>query len=272
MKRSSLAHSEHRPAREPPDPPPTGTEESRPSSAGDPGRRRDTGGSRWTIPFLIGLATVTAAGFGWRAAQIGSTASYDDRQSISETVSVERAAVDRAVALVAQAREYVRYTADYAVAAALDREADRLAAGGAGRLAAVSRGEAAALREGATRRAAEAGVFGRSTIGSDLLRPAATPRPFDYQVRARTLAAEQSGALDSPASLDPAHWARAADEIRVRVRGLTRWAFVLLVAVLAYTLAEVSTRPRLSSVLLGCGIAVYLSGLVGGLATVFFAT
>jgi hypothetical protein len=133
---------------------------------------------------------VTAAGLSWRAAQIGSTAAYDDRQSISETVSVEQAAVARAVAVAADAREYSRYRADYAVAAALDREAARLAAGGADRLAAVSRGEAAALREGATRRAAQSGVFGQSTIGSDLLRPTAAPRPFDYRAQARALAAQ----------------------------------------------------------------------------------
>ena len=144
---------------------------------------------------------MTAAGFGWRAAQIGSTAAYDDRQSIGETVSVEQATVERAVTVAAQAREYVRYRADYAVAAALDREAARLAVRGAGRLAAVSRGEAAGMREGATRRAAEAGVFGRFTIQSNLLEPTVTPRPFDYRTRARALAAEQSTALDSPAGL-----------------------------------------------------------------------
>jgi hypothetical protein len=60
---------------------------------------------------------------GWRAAQIGSTAAFDDRQSISETVSVEQDAVARAVAVAADAREYVRYRADYAVAAALDYRA-----------------------------------------------------------------------------------------------------------------------------------------------------
>jgi hypothetical protein len=226
--------------------------------------------ARWTIAFLIGLATVTAAGFGWRAAQIGSTAAYDDRQSISETIAVEQAAVERAVTVASQAREYVRYRADYAVAAALDREADRLATAGQGRLAAVSRGEAAGLRDGATRRAAAAGVFGRFTIQSDLLKPTAKPRPFDYRARARELAAEEAGTLDSPASLDPGHWARAAEDIRTRVRGLTRWALLVLVAVLLYTLAEVTTRRRLGYVLLGCGVAVYLAGLVGGLTTEFF--
>ena len=115
--------------------------------------------------------------------QIGSTAAYDDRQSISETVRVEQGRVERAITVADEAREYGRYRADYAVAAALDREADRLTAGGAARLAGVSRGEAAALREGATRRAAQAGVFGRFTIGTDLLRPTPTPRPFDFTTR-----------------------------------------------------------------------------------------
>ena len=125
--------------------------------------------AKWTIAFLIGLATVTAAAFTWRAAQIGSTAAYDDRQSISETVRSEQGEVERTMAIAAAAREYVRYRADYGVAAALDREAAGWRSRGSSRLADVSRAEAAALREGATRRAAEAGVFGRATIGSDLL-------------------------------------------------------------------------------------------------------
>jgi hypothetical protein len=227
---------------------------------------------RWATAFLIGLATVTAAGFGWRAAQIGSTASYDDRQSIGETVSVEQARVQRAVTVASEAQEYVRYRADYAVATALDREADRLDARGARQLAAVSRGEASALREGATRRAAQAGVFGPSTIGTDLLNPTAKPRGFDYRARTRALEAEQSAGLLSPASLDPDRWASAATHIRVRVNGLTRWAFLVVVAVLLYTLAEVTNRRRLGYVFLGCGLVIYLVGLVGGLTTDFFGT
>ena len=226
---------------------------------------------RWAIAFLIGLATVTAAGLGWRVAQIGSTAAYDDRQSIGETVRVQQARVERAVTVAAQAREYVRYRADYATAAALDREARQLAAHGAGRFAAVSRGQATALRLGATRRAAQAGVFGSFTIGTDLLQPKAQPRPFDYRARARELAADMSTGLDSPANLDPDHWARAAEHIRTRMRGLTRWAFLLLLAVFCYTAAEVATRPRVVYVLLGCGLAIYVAGLAVALSTVFFS-
>lgn len=225
---------------------------------------------RWTVAFLIGVATVTAAGFGWRAAQIGSTAAYDDRQSIGETVAVEQATVERAITVAAAAREYVRYRADYAVATALDREAARLKAAGAARLALVSSSEARELRLGATRRAAQAGVFGSATIGGDLLRPTPKPRDFDYRARSRALEAEASAAIASPVSLDPDRWSRAAVDIRTRIRGLVRWAFLVVLAVLTYTLAEVTTRRRRAYVLAGCGVAIYLTGLIGGLATVFF--
>ena len=227
--------------------------------------------AKWAIAFLIGLATVTAATFSWRAAQIGSTAAYDDRQSISETVRVEQAEVERTIAVAAAAREYVRYRADYGVAAALDREAARLAAFGASRLADVSRAEADALREGATRRAAEAGVFGRSTIGTDLLKPSATPRSFDIRARRRALEAEQSTALDSPGRLNPSGFARQADDIRHRVNGLVRFAFMIAFAVLLYTLAEVSTRRRRAATFAAAGIVVYAVAVVGCLSTYFFA-
>lgn len=207
---------------------------------------------------------------GWRAAQIGSTASFDDRQSISDTVAVQQARIQRAVEVAAEAQEYVRYRADYAVAAALNREAARLAAGGAPQLAAVSHGEAAALREGATRRAAAAGVFGQSTIGTALLEPTAKARSFDYRARVRELAVTESTGLDSPGSLDPAHWAAAAVHTRVRVNDLTRWAFFCVCAVLLYTVAEVASRPRVGWVALVFGLVVYLAAVGGALSTVFF--
>ena len=228
-------------------------------------------GTRWAIAFLIGLATVTAAGYGWRAAQIGSTAAFDDRQSISDTIAVEQAGVERAVTLADQAREYVRYRADYVTAAALDRTAARLAAAGAAGQASLAHAEARQLRLGATRRAAQAGVFGRATIGSDQLVPTSAPRPFDYRARGRALEIEASASIDSPANLDPDRWAAEAVSIRDRMGGLTRWAFLMLAAVLLYTVAEVATTRRsVTYALVGVGLAVYAVGLVGGLSTSFF--
>lgn len=184
---------------------------------------------------------------------------------------MEQETISRTAAVAADAREYVRYRADYATAAALDREAARLAAAGAPRAAAVSRAEADALREGATRRAVASGVFGQFTVGSDLLQPTAEPRPFDYRKHARALAEEQSVALDSPAHLDPESWAAAANDIRSRVRSLARWAILMLVAILLYTIAEVTLPRRAAYLLVVCGLVVYVTGVVIGLTTVFFA-
>ena len=96
------------------------------------------------------------------------------------------------------------------------------------------------------------------------------PRPFDYRRGRGRWRRRQAASLDSPGNLDPDRWARAAIDIRVRVNGLIRWAFLVLVAVLLYTLAEVSTRPRVVYAFAGAGLAVYLAGVVGGLTTVFF--
>jgi hypothetical protein len=52
---------------------------------------------------------------------------------------------------------------------------------------------------------------------------------------------------------------------------LIRWAFLSVVAVLLYTVAEVTTRKRVAWAALGCGLAVYLTALVGALSTVFFS-
>jgi hypothetical protein len=212
---------------------------------------------RWAILFLVGVASVTATAFGWRAAQIGSDAAFDDRQSISETVRVEQGKVEDTLAVAAQEREYGRYRADYAVAAALDRDGQRV--------------QAASLRRGATRRAASLGVFGPFSIGDDLVRPRHEPRPFNRAARARALAAEESSALDSPGSLDPDRWAAAATAIRVRVNGLTRWALVVLLAIPLYTVAEMGRRRRTMYAFGAAGLVVYLVGLVGGLTSVFWA-
>lgn len=212
---------------------------------------------RWAILFLIGVTSVTATAFGWRAAQIGSDAAFDDRQSISETVRVEGGKVGDTLAVAAQEREYGRYRADYAVAAALDR--------------AGAPAEATKLRAGATRRAASLGVFGTFSIGDDLLRPRRAPRPFDPAARARAVEAEQSTALDSPGALNPDRWATAASDIRVRVNGLTRWAFVALLSIPLYTVAEMAGRKRWMYALGAAGLTVYLVALIGGLTSVFWA-
>jgi len=61
--------------------------------------------------------------------------------------------------------------------------------------------------------------------------------------------------------LDQRDCSGGAAGLRTRVLGLTQWAFLVLVAVLLYTIAEVTTRSRLTYVLAGCGVAVYLDGV-----------
>ena len=200
--------------------------------------------AKWAIAFLIGLATVTAATFTWRAAQIGSTAAYDDRQSISETVRTEQGEVERTIAIAAAAREYVRYRADYGVAAALDREAARLTAAGA---------------DGSpTSRAPRRPRSGKA-------QPAARPRRACSAARRSEAISSSRAPLRAPSisrrggghsrrssrprstrreSSTPRGSQRQADDIRDRVNGLVRFAFVIAFAVLLYTLAEVSTRRR----------------------------
>ncbi len=227
---------------------------------------------QWIIAFLIGLATIGAATFGWRAAQIGSTAAFDDRQSISETIKVEQQDIEVTIAAVGDAREYARYLADYAVAAELDIEAAAIASTGDRRLAAFSRAEAQAVRRGATLRAADTGVFGPFSISDDLRSPRASPRPFDFDAHLVALRAEASTALDSPGKLDPQSWATASEDIRDRVRGLVLWAFLMVAAVLLFTVAEVfSARKYFLYVAGGAGIVVVLSAGIGGLSTVFWA-
>ena len=243
----------------------------KPSSNGQT-RRLDLTAQQWVVAFLIGSATVLAAIFGWRAAAIGSTAAFDDRQSISETTKVEQQRIDIGIGVVGDTREYNRYLADYAIAAELDNQAAALAAAGRAAAAAGNRREARVLRESATERAADAGVFGRFTIQDDLTRPAATPRPFSLEGRVTARAAEVSTGFDSPGKLDPDNWADESEGIRDRIQGLAAWSFMLLGALLLFTVGQVNTHRR--PVFYACmtlGVIVLLTGAIVGFSVDFYA-
>jgi hypothetical protein len=217
------------------------------------------------MAFLIGAATVSAAMFGWRSAAIGSTAAFDDRQSISETIKVEQQRIDIGIAVVGDTREHTRYLADYAAAAELENQGAALAAAGNGAAAGSSRAEARVLRTTATERAVDAGVFGRFSVQDDLRRPTATPRPFSLEERAATRRAEASTDLDSPGKLDPDDWASQAEGIRDRINGLAVWSFMLLVAVFLFTVAQVNSRRRPAFyAFLSLGVVVLLVSAVSG--------
>ena len=238
----------------------------------DEAPRRGLTAQQWVLALLIGLATVMGAFFGWRAAAIGSTAAFDDRQSISETIKVEQQDIDVDLAVANDTREYTRYLAGYALAAELDNQADSLAAAGDAAAASETRREAQLLRRAATERAADAGVFGPFTIADDLREPAAEPRTFNVDDRLVAREAEVASALDSPGQLDPQVWADESNAIRDRIEGLSIWVFILIVSVLTFTVAQVNSERR--AVFYGFmafGVVTLVVGIVGGFAVDFFA-
>ncbi len=232
----------------------------------------DLSGQQWVVVLLIGLASVLAAFFGWRAAAIGSTAAYDDRQSISETIKVEQRQIDIAIQVVDDTKEYTRYLAGYGAAAELDNQADALQEAGQGDAAAEARAEADEVRRSATARAADAGVFGPFSITDELLEPSPTPRPFNLDDQATAIAAQEATSFDSAGQLDPQVWADEAEDIRDRIQGLAFWTFMLLLSVLAFTIGQVNSDKRpVFYGFVALGVAALLFGSIGGFTTDFFA-
>ena len=232
----------------------------------------DLTAQQWVVAFLIGLATIFAAGYGWRAAAIGSTAAFDDRQSISESITSEQQEMDVGLAVSNDTRGYTRYLINYAAAAELDNQADGLEKSGQNAAATNARKEAQLLRRASTERAADSGVFGRATIEDDLNQPSATPRPYSFEDQLRARTAEEQTGIDSPGKLNPNHWAQAAEGIRDRINGLAVWTLIMLSAVLLFTIAEANSvrRPVFYSAIT-IGALVLIVGAVGGLTTDFFA-
>lgn len=220
---------------------------------------------QWVVVLLIGLPAVLAATFGWRAAAIGSTAAFDDRQSISESIKVEQRDIEVSLATAQDAAEYTRYLGDYALAAELDNQAEALQGSGDAEAAADAREEADALRVNATQRAADNGVFGPFSISEDLREPSTLPRPFNIDEQAKAIATAEATSFDSAGRLDPQVWADEAEAIRDRIEGLAVWIFILLCAVLFMTIAQVNSDRR--PVFYGfaaLGAAALLAGAVSG--------
>ena len=198
------------------------------------------------IAFAIGLVAVTAGVFAWRAGQIGSTANYDDRQSIGQEIDQQTVRIEVAVEAARQARQYDRYVAEYAVADTLPPAA------------------AEAVREEATARALASGVFGVATV-ADPRAVTDQPRPFDLDERLEELTTAATTGLTATGSADPQVLADAADDIRARVRALTHWGALLLVSAVLFTTAEVTASARVRLLAVPLGAVVYGITLLGGL-------
>lgn len=225
---------------------------------------------RRLIAFTIGLGTITAGLFAWKAGQVGSSANFDDRQSISQQVDLENVQIDVAVEAARQARQYDRYVTEYVIAAGLDEDADALRQAGQVELALVAEGEATARREAATERAFASGVFDQTAL-ANAQQVTEEPREFDLDRRIGVLEAEATTGLGSAGDLDPQGWADRSDESRSRVRTLVQWVAVLLTAVVCLTAAQVTISPRVRRFGVPAGLTLIAVGVVGGLTHGFFA-
>ncbi len=221
------------------------------------------------IALMIGIGTISAGLMTWRAGQIGSTAAYEDRQSIGEQVDQENVRIDVAVEASRQARQYDRYLAEYELAAELDADAEMLGSTGRPEAADAARSEATALRTAATDRAEAAGVFGIAVLEAEPGEVGVEPLPFDLATRIDSLLAEESTGLDSSSDLHPQQWADEADGIRERIRNLTYWVALLLLAVVLLTGAEVTVSRGLRRSGLALGTVLIAVTWVGVLATGF---
>lgn len=212
----------------------------------------------WLVPMLIGLVTITAGLFTWRAGQLASSAAYEDRQAVGQTIKQENLRVEAGLATVNQAVAYVDYAADFAEAAALDSTAAELVVQGLPEVAADVEGEADVLRLSATDKAAAVGVFGEQAILDQAIADPDKPIPFDLDEQLKGNQAAVGTGIASPGVLDPDRWAEAADDTRQRVR-LLRWdTLLLLLSVLAFTVAQLAPRRSSRRIGFAVGSVVYL--------------
>lgn len=225
-------------------------------TASPPARRRLI--PVWFIPLLIGLVTITAGVFTWRAGQLGSTAAFEDRQSVGQTILQQRQAVEARIAAINDAVTYVGYIADFAEADALDATAAAAATQGATDLASGFADDADQLRLSSSRIAVASGVFSQQQLLTQLAASPDEPLPFDLDQQVRILEAEATTGVGSPGVPDPNRWAAQADATRSRVRNL-RWAtLLLLVAVLTLTIAQLTDRTITRRIGAASGLSLYV--------------
>jgi hypothetical protein len=221
------------------------------------------------LALLLGVVTIGAGFFGWRAGQLGSTAAFYDRQAIGQTVKQEQQDVEVALRGAVDAVAYVRYVADYAEAATLADDAARLEAAEADDLGQGRVTQADELRRDATERLAAIGVFGGPGMFGEALEPDPRPRPFDLPRHLDAIRAELSADIRSPVGLDPDRWAREAEAIRVRMRGLRVAVFAMVIAAAALTVAQVAVVARRRYGFGALGVLTAVATTVVTVVTVF---
>jgi hypothetical protein len=223
----------------------------------------------WGLPLVIGVVTITAGVFTWRAGQLGSTAAFQDRQSVGQTIVQQEQATEVSLAAINDAVAYVRYVADYAEAGAFDALLPTLEAQGAVGTARSFEAQANELRRSASELAVASGLFGQQKVLTQLAVAPDEPLSFDLDDQIDLLEAEVTTGVDSAGIPNPDEWATRADDTRGRVRGLRLATLLLLGAVAALTVAQLTNRTATRRVGAALGSAVYVTVVVTTLVTVF---
>jgi len=216
----------------------------------------------WLLPLVIGLVTISAGVVTWRAGQLGSSAAFEDRQSVGQTIAQQEQRTEAGLATVNDAVGYVDYAASFAEAAAADDLADEAEAQGNTAVAETLRSGADRLRLTASQKAQAVGVFGNESLLQQAVANSTDPIPFDIEEQLAARNAEVSTGITSPGDLDPDGWAERADATRTRVRALRLAAALLLMSAVAFTVAQLATgrRVRQVAVVLGSGIYLLIMG------------
>ena len=217
---------------------------------------------KWLVPGLIGLVTITAGLLTWRAGQLGSSAAFEDRQSVGQTISTQTQATEAGLATLYQASGYVSFAADMAEAAAYDDLAEEAAAQGNAEVAGELHSRAEEVRRSASVLAGATGVLDAQTLFELQLDQGAGLEPFDATTRFESNRATIASRVTEPGDLEPQEWADRAHATRGRVWDLRLGATLMLIAVAAYTVAELAPRRSARTTGFFVGGAVYLITLV----------
>ncbi|MFV0318075.1 MAG: hypothetical protein ACK5O2_14080 [Microthrixaceae bacterium] len=217
----------------------------------------------WLVPGLIGLVTITAGLLTWRAGQLGSTAAYEDRQSVGQTITQESQSTEAGLATGIQASGFVKYRAGLATANALVELAGQASEQGADQAVVDLTTQADLAGQSAVSAADGAGVFG-SPLWSNQAAELELVEPFDIQQRYKTNLTDISTGITSSGALDPQRWADEAEQTRSHVRTLRWLTLAMLIAVGAFTVAELAPRRKMRLSGFAIGSVVYVATLVLG--------
>ena len=204
-----------------------------------------------TIAIVIGLISFSGALLTWHAANLSSTATGADRQSVLQTVSQQQNSVAVETQLRNEEAAFVRFKTDYMNAQKMRAEADQLRA---------AKNDAAArqLDDDANRLENLANVASSNADLSFITYDKDSVPQFDENARRQTLINRDETASQA----HPDEQAQFADRTRHRAERLVTFLPIFVLAIAILTVAQLMQRDALRPVLLGVGSAVWLIALV----------